>query len=588
MGWFSDRRGRKRSAESIIGNDGTVNDVLLRALLSNEPIDRDKAMMLPAVSGAVDFITSAVACMPVRLYRTKKGVVEEVENDPRTKMLNGDTGDTLDGYQLKKAMVEDYLMGKGGYCYIERSRNDVTGLYYVKCDAVSININSDPIYKSYDIIVGDGTYKPFEFVKVLRNTKDGASGVGLTVEVAKALETGYQTLMYQLGLVKTGGNKRGFLKAQRKLGQEEIDALKSAWANLYGNTEENVVVLNNGLEFQEASSTSTEMQLNENKRTMAEEINGIFHIKENFEETWKFAIYPIVRAFETALNRDLLLEKEKRSYFFAFDSREIIKASLKERYETYKLAKDCGIMTINEMRRNENMNEVQGLDLIDLGLGSVLFDTATGETYTPNTDSTKAAGISDSGSSAQAQGGETSTDDEQVVDQTMDKVGDVVRKPLLVGQMQSMESIIAGYTAGNYTAPQAKSMLIVGCGLSDADAERVLDLQEQTEQQVNDDSQNRAEPKTIAVDYDETIAHNGYPRAEVVDKLKAMQQDGHKVMLWTARTGKSRQDAIDKCEQAGLTFDGVLDNKPDADLFVDDKSATADDIIGKGGEVNAD
>lgn len=408
MGWIKDKRERKRSAENIIGDDGTVNDVLLRALLANEPIDRDKAMMLPAVSGAVDFITSAVACMPVRLYRTKKGVVEEVDGDPRTKMLNGDTGDTLDGFQLKKAMVEDYLMGKGGYCYIARSRNDVTGLYYVKCDNVSVNINSDPIYKSYDIIVGANTYKPFEFVKILRNTKDGASGVGLTVEVAKALETAYQTLMYQLGLVKSGGNKRGFLKSQRKLGQEEIDALKSAWSNLYGNSEENVVVLNNGLEFQEASSTSTEMQLNENKNTMAEEINGIFHIKENFEETYKFAIYPIVRAFETALNRDLLLEKEKRNYFFAFDSREIIKASLKERYETYQLAKECGIMTINEMRRNENMNEVQGLDIIDLGLGSVLFDTATGEVYTPNTDSTK--GISDSEDAPSAQGGEVYAD----------------------------------------------------------------------------------------------------------------------------------------------------------------------------------
>lgn len=487
MGWFSDRKERKRSAENIIGNDGTVNDVLLRALLANEPIDRDKAMMLPAVSGAVDFITSAVACMPVRLYHTKKGVVEEVENDPRPKMLNGDTGDTLDGFQLKKAMVEDYLMGKGGYCYIERSRNDVTGLYYVKCDAVSISINSDPIHKSYDIIVGADTYKPFEFVKVLRNTKDGASGVGLTVEVAKALETGYQTLLYQLGLVKTGGNKRGFLKSQRKLGQEEIDALKNAWAKLYGNSEENVVVLNNGLEFQEASSTSTEMQLDENKRTMAEEINNIFHIKDNFEETWKFAIYPIVRAFETALNRDLLLEREKRNCFFAFDSREIIKASLKERYETYQLAKECGIMTINEMRRNENMNEIPGLDLIDLGLGSVLFDTTTGETYTPNTDSTK-TGISGSGDAPSSQGVEANADDKQVVDKTMDKVDDVVRKPLLVGQMQSMESIITGYTAGNYTASQAKSMLIVGCGLSDADADRVLDLQEQTEQQVNDET----------------------------------------------------------------------------------------------------
>lgn len=371
--------------------DPQVSDVLLRALLSGEPITRQKAMTLPAVSAAVDFITSTVACMPVRLYKETKGAIEEVSNDSRVKMLNGDTGDTLDGYQLKKAMVEDYLLGKGGYCYIARSRNDVTGLYYVATDNVSININADPIYKDFDIIVGANTYRPFDFIKLLRNTKDGASGVGLTVEVSKALETAYQTLLYQLSLVKAGGSKRGFLKASRKLGQEEIDTLKNAWARLYANSEENVVVLNNGVEFQEASSTSTEMQLNENKRTLADEINNIFHIKDDFEETFKFAIYPIICAFETALNRDLLLESEKKKYYFAFDTREIVKASLKERYEVYQLAKQCGLLTINEMRKAENLNTIDGMDVINLGLDSVLYNTKTGEIYTPNTDTTKPA-----------------------------------------------------------------------------------------------------------------------------------------------------------------------------------------------------
>lgn len=385
--WLFNRS--KRDTEPVV--EPQVSDVLLRALLTGEPITRQKAMTLPAVSAAVDFITSTVACMPVRLYKRTKGVVEEVENDPRVKMLNGDTGDTLDGYQLKKAMVEDYLLGKGGYCYIQRSRNDVTGLYYVATDNVSININADPIHKDYDILVGAGIYKPFEFVKLLRNTKDGASGIGLTVEVSKALETAYQTLVYQLSLVKAGGSKRGFLKANRKLGQEEIDTLKNAWARLYANSEENVVVLNNGVDFQEASSTSTEMQLNENKQTLAGEINGIFHIKGSFEETYKCAIYPIICAFETALNRDLLLESEKKKYYFAFDSREIIKASLKERYEVYQLAKQCGLMTINEMRKAENMNTIEGMDILNLGLDSVLYNTQTGVIYTPNTDSTKTA-----------------------------------------------------------------------------------------------------------------------------------------------------------------------------------------------------
>lgn len=380
----------KRDAETP-APEPQVSDVLLRALLAGEPVTRQKAMMLPAVSAAVDFITSTIACMPVRLYKETKGVVAEVTNDSRVTMLNGDTGDTLDGYQLKKAMVEDYLMGKGGYCYIARSRNDVTGLYYVSTDNVTININSAPIYKDFDIIVGANTYKPFDFIKLLRNTKDGASGVGLTVEVAKALETAYQTLIYQLSLVKSGGNKRGFLKAQRKLGQEEIDTLKRAWSRLYANSEENVVILNNGVDFQEASSTSTEMQLDENKKTLTDEINNIFHIKSDWEETFKFAIYPIIRAFETALNRDLLLESEKKKYYFAFDTKEIIKANIKERFEVYQLAKQCGLMTINEMRQAENMNAIDGMDILNLGLDSVLYNTQTGEIYTPNTDSTKTA-----------------------------------------------------------------------------------------------------------------------------------------------------------------------------------------------------
>lgn len=375
-----------------------VDDVLLQALLNGETITREKALTLPAVSGAVDFICNSVASMPVKLYKYKQGMVEEVENDTRTRLLNGDTGDTLDAFQMKKAMVEDYLLGKGGYCYIQRSRNEVTGLFYVQEQYISIWKNYEPIHKDYTIYVagydGDGketnsgSYHPYEFIKLLRNTKDGASGTGVTVEVSKALETAYQTLLYQLNMVKGGGNKKGFVKATRRLGQDEIDVLKKAWKNLYANNEENVVILNNGLEFQEASSTAVESQLNESKQTLMQEINNLFHISDDFNMTFKLAIYPIVKAFETALNRDLLLEKEKKNHFFEFDVKEIIRASVKERYESYKLAKETGFLTINEIRREENLNHIDGMDVINVGLGAVLYDVGKQIYYSPNTNTT--------------------------------------------------------------------------------------------------------------------------------------------------------------------------------------------------------
>lgn len=377
--------GKFRTRDEPTATEPIVDDVLLRALLNNETITREKALTLPAVSGAVDFICNAVACMPVKLYKYKQGKITEVENDNRTKLLNGDTGDTLDAFQLKKAMVEDYLLGKGGYAYIQKQRNDVTGIYYVEEKYITVMKSTDPIHKEYEIYVEGNRYEPYEFIKLLRNTKDGASGVGLTVEVSKALETAYQTLIYQLSLVKSGGNKKGFLKSQRKLGQEEIDILKKAWRNMYANNEENVVVLNNGLEFQEASNSSVEMQLNESKQTLKDEINNIFHIHDEFDLTFKEAIYPIVKAFETALNRDLLLEKEKKNYFFEFDTKEIVKASLQERYNAYKTAKETGFMTLNEIRQAENMNSIDGMDVVNVGLSAVLYDTETGKYFTPNT-----------------------------------------------------------------------------------------------------------------------------------------------------------------------------------------------------------
>ena len=61
-------------------NDQSVklDDVLLSALLNNETITRDKALTLPAVSGAVDFISGSIAAMPVKLYKYKNGKVDMV------------------------------------------------------------------------------------------------------------------------------------------------------------------------------------------------------------------------------------------------------------------------------------------------------------------------------------------------------------------------------------------------------------------------------------------------------------------------------------------------------------------------------
>lgn len=381
------KRKVKNEAESML-DENKVEDVLLKAIMNGEDISRKEALMIPAVSSAVGLICDAFAMIPFRLYekeiKDNKKQTHEVDDD-RFSIINKDTKDTLDGFQFKKAMCEDYLMGKGAYAYINKKGNQFKGLNYVEEKDVTINKTTNPIFKDYDILVNDKTYRPYNFIKLLRNTKDGASGSGYTVEINKTLQTAYKRILYELDLMRTGGNKKGFLKAQKHLDEKGMEALKTAWNN-YFNGNSSCVILNDGMEFQEASNTSVENQLNEKNKTFSEEIKDIFHIGKTNEEFIRNAIMPIAEAFATALNRDFLLEKEKKSFYFAPDFTELAKASIKERYEAHRIAIQTGFKTRNEVRYEEGYDALDGLDTINISLGSVLLNPKTGEIYTPNTN----------------------------------------------------------------------------------------------------------------------------------------------------------------------------------------------------------
>ena len=205
----------------------------------------------------------------------------------------------------------------------------------------------------------------------------------------------YNALKFEENLVKTGGNKKGFLKSQGKLEGKIIDDLRKAWRRLYGNNAENIVVLNNGLEFQEASNTSVEMQLNENKRSNANEICKAFSVppsmlngtatdvdRQNFIQN---AIEPVLNKMCSALNKSALLEREKNEkYYFAPDLKALNNGDILKRFQAYKVALDGNFMQTDEVRYELDLPPL-GFNFLRLGLDDVLLDPKTNTIYTPNT-----------------------------------------------------------------------------------------------------------------------------------------------------------------------------------------------------------
>ncbi|MBT8295873.1 MAG: hydrolase [Gramella sp.] len=94
---------------------------------------------------------------------------------------------------------------------------------------------------------------------------------------------------------------------------------------------------------------------------------------------------------------------------------------------------------------------------------------------------------------------------------------------------------------------------------------------------------------TLAVDFDGTIVENRYPEIGkpilfAFESLKKLQEEGHRLILWTYRHGDKLEEAVEFCEKNGLKFyavnksypeeefDNTISRKILADIFIDDRN----------------
>jgi hypothetical protein len=93
----------------------------------------------------------------------------------------------------------------------------------------------------------------------------------------------------------------------------------------------------------------------------------------------------------------------------------------------------------------------------------------------------------------------------------------------------------------------------------------------------------------IAIDFDGTIVEHAYPAIGkemlfAFDTLKLMQKAGFNLILWTYRTGKELDEAVEYCRRNGIEFYAINKNFPEevvdentsrkiiADIYIDDRN----------------
>lgn len=382
--WF--RKNEQRDDNEILAD---VCDGLIQ---SSSTVTRQQAMSIPVVTKSVAWIAGAIAALPVKMYTRTDSGYQEVYDDYRLPLLNDYSGNGMTANDLKRQILVDLLLDGNGYAYISKKGNKITKLSYIPTCRLTYTESVDTIDKVVNVWVDGRPVQDYNVFRLVNNSKNGISGVGFVSDCQDLLSTVLSSLQYENSSISSGV-RRGFLKSKSKLDKERMNELRRAWKKLTTPNQSDVLVLNAGIEFEDASSTATESQLSQNKVINMHQILAYFGLPTNFFEgvnsdayltAVRIAILPIVKQLTNALNNYMLLESEKSNMKFEIDTSDLLRINANERFAAYQTGLQSGILTIDEVRRMENL-PVLDMQYLKLGLGDVLYNISDGKIFVPNT-----------------------------------------------------------------------------------------------------------------------------------------------------------------------------------------------------------
>lgn len=383
FGWF--KKGQRNDNEILA-------DVAEGLIKSGTTITRQQAMSIPVVTKSVAWIASAIAALPIKMYTKTDSGYQEVYDDYRLPLLNDYSGNGMIANDLKRQVLTDLLLDGNGYAYISKKGNKITKLSYIPTHRLTYTESVDTIDKIVNVWVDGKQVQDYNVFRLVNNSKNGISGIGFVSDCQDLLSTVLSSLQYENSSISSGV-RRGFLKSKSKLDSEKMNELRRAWKKLTTPNQSDVLVLNAGIEFEDASSTATESQLSQNKVINMHQILAYFGLPTNFFEgvnsdayltAVRIAILPIVKQFTNALNNYMLLESEKSNLKFEIDTSDLLRINANERFAAYQTGLSSGILTIDEVRRMENLPALD-MQYLKLGLGDVLYNITDGKIFVPNT-----------------------------------------------------------------------------------------------------------------------------------------------------------------------------------------------------------
>lgn len=371
----------QRAAPTPVQSSTTLYDLFGSRSAAGMTVTPMESLSVSTVQACVSLIARSLAAVPLVLYRrTADGGREPADDHPLFPILHDLSNPLQTAFDVRQQLFVSVLLYGNGYAEIEWGEDGYPrALWPLAPDDVTLYQNPD---RSLLYRVQEGTGVRWLPQWRLHHVR-GLSTAGLLglspLRAANAVGLAMATEEFGARFFSQGARPGYILSHPGQLSDKAFQRLQASW-NDSAATSHKTKIVEEGIKVEKTGVAPDEAQFLETRAFQVAEICRIFNVSPGLvgaAETQTYAsaeqdmirfreltLGPWAKNHRSAIERDMLLPGERGELFVQYKLAALQATDLKTRYEAHQIALLTGFETQNEVRAMEDLNPVEGGDLL--------------------------------------------------------------------------------------------------------------------------------------------------------------------------------------------------------------------------------
>lgn len=339
-------------------------------------VNEDTAMAISAHYRCLRILSGTVGMLPLKLYRRTSNGREEAKDHPLYKLVKNGPNPGMTSFNWRSTSQGNLSAAGNAFSIVDRDgRGNIQQMRLVPASKVTVKRSQTDGSLFYD--TPDERNIPARRMLHLRGFSwDGEIGLS-TLELAR--ETmGLALVTEEAGaeVFSKGAIPPFFISVKGNPDKEQRKNYRDGWNELWQGHRYSPAVVGEMVKVEQLKLSLQDLQFLALRKYQVVEIcrwHGVpphkvyeldratfTNIEHQGIEWLQDSVDPILVNWEQEMGKTLLTPTEQDEFYFEFGRDAVTRTDIKTRYEAYKIAREIGDLSVDEIRSFENRSSVEG------------------------------------------------------------------------------------------------------------------------------------------------------------------------------------------------------------------------------------